>query len=70
MIIPFESLNQDTLESLIIEFVTRDGTDYGEIEFTRSEKISQVKERLKSKDIIITYDEESETCNLAAKNSF
>ena len=30
--IPYDQLNPETLHGVIEEFVTRDGTDYGEIE--------------------------------------
>ena len=34
MIIPFEQLDKDTLYNLIESYVLREGTDYGEQEFS------------------------------------
>jgi len=69
MEIPYEKLNPETLDALIQELVTRDGTDYGEKEFSLEDKIKQVKAQLKSGKAVITYDEETETCNIIMKNS-
>ena len=38
--IPYDQLNSETLNGVIEEFVTRDGTDYGEIEVSLETKIS------------------------------
>ena len=62
MEIPYEKLNTETLESLIKELVTREGTDYGEKEYSLEEKIEQVKTQLKSGKAVITYDEDTQTC--------
>ncbi len=37
--IPYDQLNHETLHGIIEEFVTRDGTDYGEIEVSLETKI-------------------------------
>jgi len=70
MIIPYTELAPDTLRALIEEIVTRDGTDYGELELTVSEKVTQVMEQLKRKEIVIAYSELHETCSLIAKGEF
>jgi len=68
MEIPYEKLNPDTLDALIHELVTRDGTDYGEQEFSLKDKIKQVKTKLKTGKAVITYDKETETCNVIIKD--
>jgi uncharacterized protein YheU (UPF0270 family) len=45
--IPYDQLNPETLHGIFEEFVTRDGTDYGEIEVSLETKISQVLSQLK-----------------------
>jgi len=46
--IPYDQLNPEALHGVIEEFVTRDGTDYGEIEVSLETKIAQVLTQLKS----------------------
>ena len=62
--IPWNQLSAQVLHSLIEEFITREGTDYGEREFSLTEKVEQVKAQIKRGDVVIVFDAESETCNL------
>lgn len=62
--IPFDQLSSEALHGLIEEFVTRDGTDYGEIEVALETKISQVLGQLKSGKAVIVFDQKSETCTI------
>ncbi len=64
MLIPHDQLSQDTLQALIEEFINREGTDYGEQEISIKTKISQVMRQLEEGNIVIGYDEQSETCTL------
>ena len=41
--IPYEKLEPETLQALIEEFVSRDGTDYGRTEVPFEQKVAQVK---------------------------
>jgi uncharacterized protein len=62
--IPYDQLNPETLHGVIEEFVTRAGTDYGEIEVSLETKISQVLGQLKSRKAVIVFDQATETCNI------
>jgi uncharacterized protein YheU (UPF0270 family) len=62
--IPYDQLSPEALQGVIEEFVTRDGTDYGEIEIPLKTKISQVLNQLKSGKVVIVFDQFSETCNI------
>jgi uncharacterized protein YheU (UPF0270 family) len=62
--IPYDQLNPETLHGVIEEFVTRDGTDYGEFEISLETKISQVLGQLKSGKAVIVFDQGTETCNI------
>lgn len=64
MEIPYTALSPDALQGVIEEFISREGTDYGELEFTLEDKIGQVRSQLESGEVVLTFDEESETCNL------
>jgi uncharacterized protein YheU (UPF0270 family) len=58
--VPHTRLAPETLEALIEEFVTRDGTDTEASDV----KVAQVRRQLESGKIVIAYDEEAETCNI------
>lgn len=62
--IPYDQLQPETLHGVIEEFVTRDGTDYGEVEVPLETKISQVLGKLKSGKAVIIFDQATETCNI------
>lgn len=47
MIIPWENLAADTLDSLIESFVLREGTDYGVHEKSLTQKVEDVRRQLK-----------------------
>ncbi|MFT7387627.1 MAG: hypothetical protein ACI8VC_000868 [Candidatus Endobugula sp.] len=70
MIIPIEHINNDTLESLIESFITREGTDYGVNEISLGEKVYQVKKQLSSRDIVIVFDAASESVNIMTKAQY
>jgi uncharacterized protein YheU (UPF0270 family) len=67
MIIPYKELSEDALQALIEDFVTRDGTDYGQDEMTMQEKTTHLLALLKTGDMLISYSEETETCGLITK---
>ena len=66
IIIPFRELAPETLDALLQEIVTRDGTDYGDIEVAVAQKVGQVKQLLQSGVACLCYDEASESCNVLA----
>jgi len=66
--IPYEQLTKEALNGVIAEFVTRNGTDYGEAEIPLEAKIAQVLMQLKSKDAFIVFDHDSETSTIVHKD--
>ena len=68
MQIPIEKLPPETLDRVIEEFICRSGTDYGEKEYTLEEKVAQVRSQLHSGRAILTWDEDSESCNIVAES--
>lgn len=68
MIIPHSKVNPLTLQSLIEEFVTRDGTDYGETEVPMAQRVAMVQQQLEHGDVVIWFDPDSETCTLLPKS--
>lgn len=66
--IPIEQVPKDALDSLIEEFVTRQGTNYGEADYTLKEMVEQVKTALKNQKAILQYDDETETLDIFVKD--
>lgn len=64
LIIPWKELSPEALTGIIEEFVTRDGTDYGEVEVCLEDKIARVRRQLESKKAVIAFDTASETCTI------
>ena len=56
VIVPWKDLPPDTLTNLIEEFVTRDGTDYGDQDVATSTKVEQVRTHLKQQEAFIVFD--------------
>lgn len=63
MIIPYQSLSKDVLDAIIEEYITREALTDIEL----NEAVAHIHSQLHSGKIVITYDEESESCNLVAK---
>ena len=70
MIIPWQELAPETLDSLIESFVLREGTDYGEHERSLEQKVNDVKRQLKSGDVLLVWSELHETVNIMPRNAF
>ncbi len=64
MEIPYQAVPPETLSNMIEEFVTRDGTDYGEQETSLNDKVAQVLNLLKAGKASIQYDESLEICEI------
>jgi uncharacterized protein YheU (UPF0270 family) len=69
LIIPFNELSPEALQGVIQEFVTRDGTDYGESEIPLNTKALQVLNQLHSGKAVIVFDPKTETCNIVSKDA-
>lgn len=57
MIIPWQQLENDTLQSLIESYLLREGTDYGEVEYTLQEKVAHIRQQLESGEIVLQWSE-------------
>lgn len=68
MIVPYQELSPDALQSLIEDFVTRDGTDYGQAELTMQQKAAHLLALLQKGELLITYDEDTQSCGLVRKD--
>jgi len=64
--VPYDQINQDTLQRMIQEFVTRDGMDWDDIGCSLEDKVEQVLQQLKNKKIKVVFDLTSQTVNLVS----
>ena len=69
LIIPYQELSPEALQGVIQEFVTRDGTDYGESEVPLDTKINQILNQLHAGKVVIVFDQKTETCNIVSKDA-
>jgi uncharacterized protein YheU (UPF0270 family) len=64
--VPHSDLAPETLRRVAEEFVTRDGTDYGDVELSLETKVGNLLRQLESGDAHIYFDSESQTLNIVA----
>lgn len=58
------ALKADLLDAIIEDFVTREGTDYGESEQTLDKKVAHVRAQIARGSIVVAFDTEAETVTL------
>jgi hypothetical protein len=63
-IIPINRLSPEALQGVIEEFISREGTDYGEIEVSPETRFRQVKRGLERGLAVLIFDDETETTNI------
>ncbi len=63
-LIPVNKLSPEALKGLIEEFISRNGTDYGEIEASMETNFRQVKHKLENGSAVLIYDDDTETTNI------
>lgn len=68
ILVPKERLSVEIVRQIILEYVSREGTDYGHGDWTMDEKVAQVMLQLERGEVVITYDDITETCNLLLRD--
>jgi len=68
MLIPYQQLDEITLNNIIEQYILREGTDYGEIELSLQEKTLQLLAQIKRGDIYIIYSELEESVTLISQH--
>ena len=66
--IPVNKLSAEALQDVIEEFISRAGTDYGEVEASQETKFRQVKQKLDNGLAVLIFDDETETTNIFLAN--
>ncbi|MDQ3230235.1 MAG: YheU family protein [Pseudobdellovibrionaceae bacterium] len=70
MQIPVDRLDAETLTRVIEEFVSREGTDYGQSNPDMVDKVEGIRRKLKSGQAVLVFDEGSETCHILSREAF
>lgn len=70
IIIPHTQLRPETLQSLLEEFVTREGTIYGHRDITLQDMTEIVRRQLVAGTALVVFDETSQSCTIIPKERF
>ncbi|EXI61438.1 hypothetical protein A6B39_00190 [Mannheimia granulomatis] len=70
MIIPWQELEESTLNNILDSFILREGTDYGEKELSLAEKRENLLAQLKADKVVIVWSELHESLDIKEKKSF
>ena len=62
--IPIDRLSPEALQGVIEEYISRDGTDYGETEASPETNFRQVRFKLETGAAVLIFDDETETTNI------
>jgi hypothetical protein len=63
-IIPIDRLSPEALRGVIEEFISREGTDYGEMEVSPEISFRRLKHKLEKGLAVLIFDDETETTNI------
>jgi uncharacterized protein YheU (UPF0270 family) len=64
--VPYAQLSADTLRSVVESFVLREGTDYGEREYSLQQKVGHVMRQLERGEARIVFDPATESVQIVA----
>jgi hypothetical protein len=67
VVVPHTELAEDLLHAVIESYVLREGTDYGEREFSLQDKVAHVVKQLKRGEAQIVFDPETESVSIVKK---
>ncbi|MGR6872832.1 YheU family protein [Pseudomonas sp. HK3] len=66
--IDYSQLSQDALDGVIEAFINREGTDYGQQEYSFEQKSQQVLAQIKSGRAVIVFDHDSQSVSILHKD--
>jgi uncharacterized protein len=67
--VPYGELSAELLHAVVESFVLREGTDYGEREYSFEAKVADVMRQLKKGEAKILFDPESESVTIAVRQN-
>ncbi|MEL0614342.1 YheU family protein [Marinomonas arenicola] len=68
-LIPYDSLESETLMTILDDIVSREGTDYGDYDLSAEQKRQQAVAALKGGQAVLLFDTESETIKMVPKDT-
>jgi len=69
MIIPYQQLSADALQSLLESHITQQGMDQFDTRYSLAEKTTQLRNHLESGDVVIVFDVITESSNILTKEA-
>ena len=67
LVVPWDQLSPDALRGVIEEFVTREGTEYGDQDVPLETKVAAVKRQLESGEVLVVFDAATNSANLVTR---
>lgn len=64
VVVPYTELSEEALRGVLEAFVLREGTEYGDRDFSLDQKVAQVVRQLQRGEAQIVFDPESETIDI------
>lgn len=64
VVVPWDQLSAAALRGVIEEFVTREGTEYGDREVDLETKVRAVRSQLERGEVVVLFDASSQSVNL------
>ena len=64
VVVPYTELAADLLHAVVESYVLREGTDYGEKEYSLEDKVAHVIGQLRRGEARIVFDPETETVSI------
>ncbi len=68
--IPIQLLDPETLTAVIESFILREGTNYGDVEFSLETKTQQIRDQLSRGTVKLVFDPEVDSPTLITSNEF
>lgn len=70
MIIPASQLAAETLNTILEEFINREGTDYGECELSLQQKVETLRPQVLRGEVLIVYDVKLQSIQLMTRQGY
>lgn len=64
--LPWQRLSAEVLAAVLEEYVTREGTDYGEAPVPLETKVAEVRRQLERGQVVLLYDAATQSVNLVS----
>lgn len=64
--LPWQRLTPAVLEAVLEEYVTREGTDYGDAPVPLATKVAEVRRQLERGQVVLLYDASTQSLNVVS----